>query len=149
MAAEKGTTGGSLADRLTKADGSKFESPKVDPTLGNDSTEATSSKRSDGSNSWADEVETPVKADPEPVTSSSTQQIESSLAKAQLDGGADDPPQKESSLAKAQYDGATDVQHGSSLDAEPSYNVNVKLSDVQADPNNPLFSIKSFDQLGL
>ncbi|CCK68743.1 ATP-dependent RNA helicase DBP5 KNAG_0B03010 [Huiozyma naganishii CBS 8797] len=29
------------------------------------------------------------------------------------------------------------------------YEVKVKLADIQADPNSPLFSVKSFDQLGL
>ncbi|KAL8697555.1 MAG: hypothetical protein Q9201_007065 [Fulgogasparrea decipioides] len=149
MADKKGTPGGSLADRLTKADGSKFESPRADPDLAKLSTEATSSKSTDSSGSWADEVETPVKTDSEPVKGSTTQQIESDLAKAQLDGSNDDPPPKESSLPKAQIDGATDIQQGSPLDAEPSYNVNVKLSDVQADPNNPLYSVKSFEDLKL
>ncbi|ODV59304.1 ATP-dependent RNA helicase DBP5 [Ascoidea rubescens DSM 1968] len=30
-----------------------------------------------------------------------------------------------------------------------SYEVKVKLSDIQADPNSPLFSVKSFEELGL
>ena len=149
MASDKAASGGSLADRMTTSDGKKFESPKADPGLTVDSTETTSSKQSDGSSSWADELETPVNADPEPATSSSTQQIESDSIKAQLDGTTNEPPQKENGLEKAQYDGATDAQHGSSLDAEPSYNVNVRLIDAQADPNDPLYSIKSFEQLGL
>ncbi|OQD77631.1 hypothetical protein PENDEC_c002G07069 [Penicillium decumbens] len=32
---------------------------------------------------------------------------------------------------------------------EPDYSVEVKLSDLQADPNNPLYSVKSFEDLGL
>lgn len=32
---------------------------------------------------------------------------------------------------------------------QSSYEVQVKLSDLQADPNSPLYSIKSFDELGL
>lgn len=160
MADEKKNTGSSLADRLTKADGSKFISPKVDT---DDAKEPTPSQDTDGSGSWADEVETPVKADTEPVksepepvkadaepvTASATHQIEGSLAKAQLDGSGDDPSQDENSLLKAQFDGATDLQQGSPLHGEPSYNVDVKLSDVQADPNNPLYSIKNFNELGL
>ncbi|KAL8867249.1 MAG: hypothetical protein Q9174_005785, partial [Haloplaca sp. 1 TL-2023] len=149
MASDKAASGGSLADRMTTSDGKKFESPKADPSLTVDSAEATSSKQSDGSSSWADEVETPVNADPEPASSSSTKQIESDLAKAQLDGTTDEKPQEENGLEKAQYDGATDAQHGSTLDAEPSYSVNVRLRDGQADPNDPLYSIKSFEQLGL
>ncbi|RDW74414.1 ATP-dependent RNA helicase DBP5 [Aspergillus mulundensis] len=47
-----------------------------------------------------------------------------------------------------QTDGATPHQRGSDL-AEPEYNVEVKLSDLQADPNNPLYSVKKFEDLGL
>ncbi|PGG97791.1 ATP-dependent RNA helicase DBP5 [Helicocarpus griseus UAMH5409] len=55
---------------------------------------------------------------------------------------------KEPSVADAQTGGATKGYNGSQLQ-EPDYSVNVKLSDLQADPNNPLYSIKSFDDLGL
>ncbi|KAL8642251.1 MAG: hypothetical protein Q9228_001045 [Teloschistes exilis] len=146
MAEEKKNSGSSLADRLTRADGSKFISPKVDT---DDAKEPTPSQDTDGSGSWADEVETPVKADAEPVAASATHQLEGSLAKAQLDGSGDNPPQDENTLLKAQLDGATDLQQGSPLHGQPSYNVDVKLSDVQADPNNPLYSIKNFNELGL
>ncbi|KAL4981060.1 ATP-dependent RNA helicase dbp5 [Aspergillus desertorum] len=47
-----------------------------------------------------------------------------------------------------QLDGAAPDQHGSDL-AEPEYNVEVKLSDLQADPSNPLYSVKNFEDLGL
>ncbi|KAL4964847.1 ATP-dependent RNA helicase DBP5 [Aspergillus stella-maris] len=47
-----------------------------------------------------------------------------------------------------QTDGAAPNQGGSDLQ-EPEYNVEVKLSDLQADPNNPLFSVKNFEDLGL
>ncbi|WFD33445.1 RNA helicase [Malassezia cuniculi] len=33
--------------------------------------------------------------------------------------------------------------------SEPKYDVQVTLADQQADPNSPLFSVKSFEQLGL
>jgi ATP-dependent RNA helicase DDX19/DBP5 len=49
---------------------------------------------------------------------------------------------------KGQLDGAASNQGGSDL-AEPEYNVEVKLSDLQADPNNPLYSVKNFEDLGL
>ena len=51
-------------------------------------------------------------------------------------------------VATDQIDGATQAFQGSSLE-EPDYAVDVKLSDMQEDPNNPLYSVKSFDQLGL
>ncbi|KAL8935240.1 MAG: hypothetical protein Q9211_004802 [Gyalolechia sp. 1 TL-2023] len=142
MADEKETTRASLADRLTKPDGSKFESPKADAgsltadagspiaDAGSPTAENTPAKPADESTSWAHEVETPVKANPEPATGTNT------------------PPEK-SSLAKSQLDGATEPQNGTPMLSEPSYEVNVKLSDVQADPNNPLYSIKNFNELGL
>ncbi|KAL8942868.1 MAG: hypothetical protein Q9216_001411 [Gyalolechia sp. 2 TL-2023] len=155
MADDKETNGASLADRLTKPDGSKFESPKVNtesptahtgPPTANTGIPASdagtsaavagvpkaesTAKPADESGSWADEVETPVKADPEPATGNTT-------------------PPKAGSLVSAQLDGASEPQNGTPMLSEPSYEVNVKLSDVQADPNNPLFSIKNFDELGL
>lgn len=45
-------------------------------------------------------------------------------------------------------DGAGAPLRGSELQ-EPDYAVEVKLSDLQADPNNPLFSAKTFEELGL
>lgn len=57
--------------------------------------------------------------------------------------------EKESSVSDAQTDGATEALNGGSGIYEPSYEVDVKLSDLQADPNNPLNSIKSFEELGL
>ena len=47
-----------------------------------------------------------------------------------------------------QNDGASETQNGSNLQ-EPEYNVEVKLSDLQDDPNNPLYSVKNFSDLGL
>lgn len=53
-------------------------------------------------------------------------------------------------FAETQVDGAGEQQLGSQL-TEPlgNFEVEVKLSDMQQDPNNPLFSIKSFEELGL
>ncbi|KAK2739940.1 RNA helicase required for poly(A+) mRNA export [Myotisia sp. PD_48] len=60
------------------------------------------------------------------------------------------PSEKEPapSLKNAQLDGAVAEIGGSALQ-DSEYTVNVKLSDQQADPNNPLYSIKDFDELGL
>lgn len=80
--------------------------------------------------SWADEVNSPADA-----KNTSVDELASKT--------------EEVDLAKAQVDGATESQNGSSQIYEPAYDVDVKLSDVQADPNNPLYSIKSFDELGL
>ncbi len=56
--------------------------------------------------------------------------------------------EKPNSLESAQVDGATVPAGGSALQ-EPEYEVEVKLSDIQGDANSPLYSIQSFEQLGL
>ena len=53
------------------------------------------------------------------------------------------------SLANAQTDGATEALNGGTGIYEPSYEVNVKLSDLQRDPDNPLNSVTTFEELGL
>jgi hypothetical protein len=55
---------------------------------------------------------------------------------------------EESSLPAAQVDGSGPPGNGSAL-AESNYKVEVKLADMQMDPNNPLFSAKSFEELKL
>ncbi|KAF2278670.1 P-loop containing nucleoside triphosphate hydrolase protein [Westerdykella ornata] len=55
---------------------------------------------------------------------------------------------EEQSLATAQVDGAAPTQNGSALQ-EPEADVEVTLADMQQDPNNPLFSAKSFEELNL
>lgn len=47
--------------------------------------------------------------------------------------------------ANSQLDGATQNQHGSEGIQEPEYDVEVKL----VDQTSPLFSIKTFEELGL
>lgn len=74
--------------------------------------------------SWADDVETPSTEKPQKTAD------------------------KDPSLAEAQKDGATTWMMGSQLD-EPEFDVNVKLADLQEDPNNPLYSVKSFQDLSL
>ncbi|KAF8857784.1 ATP-dependent RNA helicase-like protein dbp5 [Acephala macrosclerotiorum] len=51
-------------------------------------------------------------------------------------------------LEKAQTDGATDVSNGSGLH-DAQYEVEVKLSDLQGDTTSPLYSIHSFEELGI
>ncbi|CBX98830.1 RNA helicase required for poly(A+) mRNA export [Plenodomus lingam] len=57
-------------------------------------------------------------------------------------------PAQDESLAQTQVDGSGPPGNGSTL-AEAEYKVEVKLADLQADPNNPLFSAKSFEELQL
>jgi ATP-dependent RNA helicase DDX19/DBP5 len=49
-------------------------------------------------------------------------------------------------VGAAQVDGSGPPGNGSSL-LEIEANVEVKLADLQADPNNPLFSANSFEEL--
>ena len=94
--------------------------------------------------SWADDVNSPVDAN-----DTATEDAKSKESDPSKVNESEPAKAKESDLAKAQVDGATEFQNGSSSIYEPTYDVDVKLSDVQADPNNPLYSIKSFDELGL
>ncbi|CAK4032080.1 ATP-dependent RNA helicase dbp5 [Lecanosticta acicola] len=50
---------------------------------------------------------------------------------------------------KGQMDGATTWTEGSQGLNEPEFDVNVKLADLQEDPNNPLYSVKHFEDLNL
>jgi ATP-dependent RNA helicase DDX19/DBP5 len=83
---------------------------------------------------WADDVEeseSATKAQAEAATETKT-----------------DAPADPDSLEMAQKDGANTFLNGSGLD-EPAFDVNVKLADMQADPNDPLYSIQSFKDLNL
>lgn len=56
---------------------------------------------------------------------------------------------EESSVAKAQVDGSSEEPGNGSPLADTEYRVEVKLADMQADPNNPLYSAQSFEELQL
>lgn len=86
---------------------------------------------------WADEAETPTTEQP-PILEKK-EEAKDSTAEA---------PTEPSSVASAQQDGANTYLNGSKLD-EPEFDVNVKLADLQEDPNNPLYSVKSFEDLKL
>lgn len=77
---------------------------------------------------------------------------------AKLDWADDEeePPQKKADgeegkdgVGAAQQDGSNAWINGSMGLEEPEFDVNVKLSDLQNDPNNPLHSVKAFDELNL
>lgn len=63
--------------------------------------------------------------------------------------GGDTAAAKKSDLENAQTDGATTWLAGSKGLDEPEFDVNVKLADLQEDPNNPLYSVKTFEELNL
>ncbi|KAK2625887.1 hypothetical protein QTJ16_005199 [Diplocarpon rosae] len=60
---------------------------------------------------------------------------------------ADQEPEA-SSLADAQVDGTVENLGGSGLH-DAQYEVEVKLSDIQGDTNSPLFSVSTFEELGI
>ena len=101
------------------------------------------------SESWADETSAATESrTQDTAVKAEAEKDMSKLANAQTDGAA--KVEKDTSeIASAQADGATEALHGTSGIYEPSYEVNVLLSDLQADPNNPLNSIKTFEDLGL
>lgn len=51
-------------------------------------------------------------------------------------------------LEEAQVDGATEPLGGGVLQ-DGQYEVEVKLSDIQGDQSSPLYSVESFEQLGM
>lgn len=60
----------------------------------------------------------------------------------------EETPAEESSDAQAQVDGAGPPGNGGDM-VETEFNVEVKLADMQANPDNPLFSAKTFEELKL
>ena len=123
----------SLADRITKPEGVQ----KLPDTADESSTLPTPaqpppSEAPKPSTSWADE------ADDEPAEKPSVETAQKG------DEGKD-----VSSIGAAQTDGATEHLGGEVGVIEPSYSVEIKLADIQANPNDPLYSIKSFEELGL
>ncbi|KAG4441973.1 RNA helicase required for poly(A+) mRNA export [Cadophora sp. M221] len=100
------------------------ETPKPAASLadriGTKPLDASSSSFTPGKSSWADEVASPV-----------VEQKES-----------------EPSLGDAQGDGTVEPLGGSGLH-DAQYEVEVKLSDLQGDVNSPLFSVSSFEELGI
>ena len=126
--------GSSLASRITK--------PSVDTTTPGMNADAQTFKPS--SKSWADEVNSPQSANPETVPAG--------LDKLTISGNNEKNDDSTTAETKqpdiSQMDGATEPLNGSQLH-EPDYMVELKLADMQADPNNPLYSIKTFEELGL
>lgn len=79
---------------------------------------------------WADEVTTP--------TAESDQQV-----------AGEKKSEEQKTEENSQKDGATSWLNGSGGLDEPEFDVKVTLADLQDDPNNPLYSVKTFDDLNL
>lgn len=118
----------SLDDRISKPDNGQIEGKDIGSSTGTNAKAAPFVPG--GSVSWADETaEAATNSEPSAVNAKAEKEM--------------------SDVSKAQTDGATGSAGGSSGIYDPSYEVNVKLSDLQANPNDPLYSIKSFEELGL
>ena len=85
--------------------------------------------------SWADEVNSPSETD-------APTSIDDKMSKLSTE------PTEKKEAPVSQLDGAAEPFGGSELH-EPDYDVEVKLADMQADPNNPLYSATTFEELGL
>jgi hypothetical protein len=121
--------GSSLADRISK--------PEPTPANGMSAT-ATPFQPKSGK-LWSDETDSPIS--PIAQTSSQPQPTE----KPSTDTTSAESSQKSN---MPQGDGAGAQFMGSGLE-EPEYDVQIKLADMQADPNNPLYSVSTFEELNL
>lgn len=141
---------------------SKPETPVVPEGNAKDpakpTTVSTIASSSSTSSSWADEVSSPsgteAPANPSKLTQPSqpSQPAQPAQPSQPSQPSQSSEPSQKSDPANPtmnQTDGASDALGGSPGIIEPDYEVNVTLADSQADPKNPLYSIKSFDQLGL
>lgn len=121
----------SLEDRITKPGGGQGNEDAPDTSAAAPDTSAAATEKAEAT-SWADEASSAADASSAPPS-----------VKA-------DAEKEMSSLAGAQTDGATFVTGGTDDGVvEPSYSVDIKLADLQADPNDPLYSAKTFEQLEL
>lgn len=125
----------SLADRVTKPELSTTNTPGMNA--------AAQTFQPASGRSWADEVNSPVSANPDSAPSGG---LDAAVNPATTTTTTTTTEEKTPNIP--QMDGATEPFNGSQLH-EPDYLVELKLADMQADPNNPLYSIKSFDELGL
>ncbi|SRR6266536_5534021 len=93
---------------------------RISKPLDGSSSTFTHSSEAPGASSWADEVSSPVGT----------------------------TPKDRSTVSDAQTDGAVEPLGGSGLH-DAQYEVEVKLSDIQGDESSPLFSVSTFEELGM
>lgn len=118
----------SLADRITKP-----ASNQGNGDVAEGASSATPSSEAPGKlSTWADEAE-----EEEAETRATVSTVKA------------DTVEDKNTVGIAQMDGASEAYGGEPGVVEPSYEVEIKLADIQANPNDPLYSIKSFEQLGL
>jgi ATP-dependent RNA helicase DDX19/DBP5 len=100
------------------------------------------------SGSLEDRISQPPKnADAPAATPAATEETKAKTSWA--DEVASPPAESPKDADKAQVDGSTEHQGGSALLPAGEYEVEVKLSDIQGDTSSPLYSINSFEELGM
>ncbi len=121
----------SLADRISK--------PESAPADGM-SASATPFQPKSGK-LWSDETDSPIS----PIAEQSPKPQAQPAENSSTDAAPAEPPKAPN---MPQSDGATTPFNGSVLQ-ESEYSVKIKLADMQADPNNPLYSVSTFEELKL
>jgi hypothetical protein len=112
---------------------------KPAPTAASDMSGAAKPFQPKSGKLWSEETDSPIS--PLAETPPLPQVTENS--------STDTPPAEQSKTADmTQGDGAVPLLRGSELE-EPAYAVQIKLADLQADPNNPLYSVSTFEELNL
>ncbi|KFY74363.1 hypothetical protein V499_05625 [Pseudogymnoascus sp. VKM F-103] len=99
------------------------------------------------SGSLADRISQPPKNADAPAAAPATDETKAKTSWA--DEVASPPAESPKDVDKAQVDGSTEHQGGSALLPAGEYEVEVKLSDIQGDTSSPLYSINSFEELGI
>ncbi|KAI9884545.1 MAG: RNA helicase required for poly(A+) mRNA export [Watsoniomyces obsoletus] len=139
----------SLEDRITKPNETstptKPENGGAASKPAEDAKTEDKEKKTNKPSSWADDVASPTGG------SGPSSSIPAPTESKSKDEKKDVKPSEVKSNegpSKTQLDGPSDDLPKTGL-TEPDYTVEVKLSDIQADPNNPLYSVcKSFEELG-
>ena len=140
--AKSPSPGDALAARMSK------------PTLTTDSAAAQPFQPKSGK-LWSDDTDSPLspladKLSAQTLSAEIAADMSSSKTANETSSTAESAPVPDAAdkTTKVPEDGATAVSHGSELH-ETEYDVQIKLADLQADPNNPLYSVKTFQELNL
>lgn len=126
---DKGSSESSLADRISKPESR---------TVGGLGAGAAPFQPKSGK-LWSDETNSPVSpVATAPIPAPGAETLSKKTA----------PSEQPKPASMPQSDGATTPFNGSILE-ESEYSVQIKLADLQADPNNPLYSVSTFEELNL
>lgn len=101
------------------------------------------------SGSLADRITQPLNAASSTFSPSSAATEKSSTSWADDVASPTTAKEEKGDLAAAQVDGSYDDEVGPDPLHEPQYEIEVKLSDIQGDKDSPLYSVSSFEQLGM